>query len=448
MRRNLTEYIKEDLEKLVYTTKYSIYKDIIKFWSDKAKNRDDIEVYVEQEKIFLTFSLDDEGEHGYDKISGDFITRFNNILSNKLNKYDSKYNYYIQVEPDSFSRSKIKYVLSIKGKAKMIRRGEKIIPDRYIYHATSREALERIKSDGYIKPKMLDNKKWRYTDLFYDKQVFFTQKGAIWKEMLNMSIIMKIDTTLLPKGIKFYFDSNMDKSGKYITTDSFIPYSAVVELIDDITGKILESATTLQPNTKYINFLIRKITNKIYRKIGVTPPDDLEVDNGRVYIKTNNSTIAPYVEKILYVYSKRYHVEFGYRLFDSHLIIFEASTHKKAKSVRVKPKEKIYHLTKKSEVPSILSYGLIPSDIKGDIWGESTIDLYYRDRIFFTKYKDNMKEIMGIVKWKKDDSVILEIDTTKLNKNVVFFYDENYLFSDFSIYTNSPIPPEAIRVSE
>jgi len=97
---------------------------------------------------------------------------------------------------------------------------------------------------------------------------------------------------------------------------------------------------------------------------------------------------------------------------------------------------KIYHLTTEEKLKKILKVGLTPKS--------SILLLNYRDRIYFSLNYDSLinfsKQKSSIT--NKNDFIILEVETSKINHGTRFFEDPNFLNG---VYTLENIPPYAIK---
>lgn len=99
--------------------------------------------------------------------------------------------------------------------------------------------------------------------------------------------------------------------------------------------------------------------------------------------------------------------------------------------------DKLYHLTTKDKCDKILSNGLTP---------KSSFRFFnFTDRVYLSLNIDALTSF-AIQKsniTEKNDFVILEINGNKLNPNMRFFKDPNFING---IYTLENIPPQAIKV--
>jgi hypothetical protein len=103
----------------------------------------------------------------------------------------------------------------------------------------------------------------------------------------------------------------------------------------------------------------------------------------------------------------------------------------------ITPNPKIYHLTSKVFIDSIIENGLVPYLVEPNM---------AYPVIYFTNSDDN-KELCHDWMLGVEDIILLEIDTTEMN-GWIRFYKDNNSDVESSIVCYEPIPPKYIKIIE
>jgi hypothetical protein len=215
-------------------TNYQWTKWFIDKLIDKIKNKINCEIIEEE---YHRYSSIDVGIRKF-TIKSDKEKEIKKIIDNYADKTKSEYflSYDLENRGNIFSSSKGELILRTKLKKSSTR----IKPPKYIYHQTDPSKIRDILQFG-LKPKsskgIWDNVQLKYPDSLF----FSTDKEKLF---YKTKVTLKIDTELLDKSVKFWSDYNLHgdnetKSIKYIMTNSPIPASCVVDILDQ-NGEELE----------------------------------------------------------------------------------------------------------------------------------------------------------------------------------------------------------------
>jgi hypothetical protein len=210
-------------------TNYQWTKWFIDKLIDKIKKKFNCEIIEEEYHRYLST---DVGIRKF-TIKSDKEKEIKKIIDNYADKTKSEYflSYDLENRGNIFSSSKGELILTTKLKKSSTR----IKPPKYIYHQTDPSKVHDILQFG-LKPKSSKGSDWDTIQLKYPDSLFFSTDKQIL--FYRTKVTLKIDTELLDKSVKFWSDYNLHgdnetKSIKYIMTNSPIPASCIVDILDE-----------------------------------------------------------------------------------------------------------------------------------------------------------------------------------------------------------------------
>jgi hypothetical protein len=161
------------------------------------------------------------------------------IVDKYFKKTEREYflSYEIEDRGEMFDSSKGELILKLKLKKPSTR----VKPPKLIYHQTSPSRVHVILEEGLV-PTSSVGSSWNTIQLKYPGHLFFTTDLNVLFYSSN-KVTLVIDTEKLSTSVKFWSDYNMysddeTKNIKYIMTESSIPASAIVDILDGSGKKI------------------------------------------------------------------------------------------------------------------------------------------------------------------------------------------------------------------
>ena len=210
-----------------------------------------------------------------------------------------------------------------------------------------------------------------------------------------------------------------------------------------------------QTYIKWLNNSILKEIEKLDMKISYEGNTLSSLSFHIEYLKSNDLKMnIKLIYNIIYKW-KKYILEKDNIIMMIYSDIYHDNTirfnlkYKNLKIKRIKPLRYVYHQTKKSNLNSILEYGLVPKD--SSKWTDDDWTLEYPPAIFASNLNDPKK--YDLFHYGDNDIITIKIDTTKIKNK--WFSDLN--LEDYEntikkknreeyIMTFDPIPPQALEI--